>query len=265
MVPFATETESLPGALRRTLSDYAGPLAVATLLLLTAGLIRNLSFVPGDPAITWGDVASAAIGVAGEALVIMIAGWSVLSGGQPVGFAALRVIPGARAGQILAYSVIFYLWLFVLLLVSGAVAGALAAGTAPLVEALIIGAAYAFVLVLMWLQLGFLFPDTLASGESGLILAMALGVSTGRRVFAALALPAICLTIPIVAGEALIWDGERIVRLSEGMEAMTIVDWLAEISFAALGMIETAAYMVAITQLYREMVPSSQMRSGMWR
>ena len=246
------EQQPLIGETLSVIRANSGPLGLAVALALAAHLLSRAGQVPGETGLTPAGFLATLLHIAAFGLATLVGGWAISSGGRPAGFAALRMIEIVRVARIAGYSVLFCLWYFAFAAVLSKIATVILGADGGPSAALMVAAIHAVTLVLMYVQLGFLFPDTLATGESGIVLALALGVASARRVIAALGLPAALLTFPAVFLD----------RLIPGQGTL---ESLLGIVVAVMAVAGAVMYVVAMTRLYLNISPTGRFHGGMWR
>ena len=246
------EPEPLIGQTLSVMRANAGPLGLAVVLALAAHLLWRAGQVPDETGLTASGFFATILHIAAFALATLVGGWAVCSGGRPAGFAGLRAIEVTRLARIAGYSVLFCLWYFAVAAVLSKIATVILGADSGPAAAVLVATVHAVTLVLMYVQLGFLFPDTLTTGESGIVLALALGVASARRVLVAIALPTVLLTFPAVFLDRLL--------PGDGTLAGLLGILLAVMSVAGAVM-----YVVAMSRLYLAISPSGRFHGGMWR
>jgi hypothetical protein len=248
----AEDRDPLIGHALSVMRANTGPLGLAVVLALAAHLVSRAGHVPGETGLTWAGFAATVLHIAGFALATLVGWWSVCSGGRPAGFAALGAIEVGRILRVAGYAVLFCLLYFALAAVLSKIATSILGSETGLSAALLVAGIHAVTMLLVYVQLGFLFPDTLTTGDSGIVLALALGIATARRIFAALVLPAALLSFPQVFLDRLVpGHGE--------------IQGLVAVALAALTVAGAVTYAVAMTRLYLDISPAGRFHGGMWR
>ena len=262
MYQFA-EPQGLVRQIRSTLRSNAGPLILAAGLLATGRTIEVATYDQEVKGLTIAAAVEVALLIAGNALATLVGCWAVLSGGRPAGFAGLRAVPPKRAAPFLGYAVLFYLWFLILAALLGRFAAFLMVGEGPdtSLSAAVVGLITTVTLILMYLQLGFLFPDTVQSGESSVIFAMALGFSAAGRVIAAVAPPALILILPQAVLSEILFGPAGVQRAAAIFPSLLDLGGLLILS--GLGAAGAMACAVAMTRQYQALTQA--LPDGAWR
>ncbi len=242
-----------------------GPLGLAVALLLLADVHRFATLDPEFAGLTWGGVLRMVLTIAAGTLATLAGCWASFSGTRPGGFVALRAFPRERIAPFAGYAVLFYLWFFALSAIMIKLGATLIGGDMSVKSVLILAAIHTVVLIVMYLQLGIAFPDTVITGESGIILAMALGFVLARKILSAIWLPALLLTFPQAALAWLIFDAATLATLAASFPAIGVGYWLAAAALASMSTAATVFYAVALTQIFLHASPTGRFNSAMWQ
>ena len=241
-----------------------GPLTVAAGLLLLADVHRFATYDPAVPGLTWGGVLRMSLVILSGGLATLVGCWAVFTGGRAGGFQALLAFPAARLLPFAGFAMLFYLWFFALSAMLVKLGAAIVGADAGLGGILILAAIHTAILIFMYLQLGFVFPDVAISGESGIILAMALGFASARKILAAIWPTALILTLPQAALAWVIFDAAALARLAETFPAIGVMDWVAAALLAAMSIAATVIYAAAMTRIFIDISPAGRFQSAMW-
>lgn len=236
------------------------PFALAVAASFAAYLI-GFADVAADPVgITWLTVAKTLLLIAAHTLATLFAAWAFTTHGRPAGLSGLAQIPPERIRPFIAYGVLFGLWTIVFTAVFSGIAGAIVPGG---IAGAIVGAgAVALALVLVYVQLGFLFPDTLHSGQSGVLIAMIMGIVSVRRMIAALVLPALLISLPLNGLTLLALNGETLQRLGAVSPLLSLPDLALTLAISAFSVVGWVMYGLAVTRTYFDILPAAQKNQG---
>lgn len=257
----AVETEPLTRQIAGAIRANPGPLALAVLLLLASRISQIVTYDAAVKGVTLAAVAETALIVAAHALATLTGCWAVISGGQPAGFRGFSALPPGRIGLFLGYAVVFNLWLLALTAVFVRMAHALLDGQPGLTVALVVGCVATATALVMYVQLGFLFPDIVITGQTGIIFVMALGLASARRVVAVLALPVAALLLPQAVLAALHYEPTGMARAAAAWPSVAGMVTAAVV--AALGAVGALGCAVAMTVLYQDL--TQRLPGGAWR
>lgn len=260
-MPAIDRDQPLVPLVRALISANPGPVALAMAAVFSARLLDLADYAVDPVAITWATVLETGLQITAHIIATMTAVWAVISGGRPAGFAALGQIPAERLRGFIAYGILFGLWSIVF----AAALVAIAAAIVPpdgIAGALAGGLAAALALMLVYVQLGFLFPDTIHSGQSGVLIAMILGIANGRKVLAAVIVPALFVTLPVAAVDLLAYDPATRRELGAMAPGLPPPDLALSLVLAALTTLGWVAYGIAVTRAYLDILPAARKPHG---
>ena len=260
MFPFAAPEPPMRQALNVVRSNLA-PLGLAVALMVLSRLIAIATWDPDVKGLTVLAVVEVALMVAAHALATFVGVWSVMTGGRTRGFSTLTTAPTDRVGPFAVYSVIFNLWFLALAAVLVKLAQALVGGDNGLVLALATGVVVAMTAMLMYVQLGLLFPDIAQTGSSSIMFAMALGLSSMRRIIGGLGIPVAAIILPQAVLTELIFDNAGMTNAAAAFPGPIPI--MGAILLGVLATGGAVACAVVITRIYQELIP--QVSAEAWR
>ena len=260
MFPFAEPEPPLRQAVN-VMRDNLGPLGLAVGLLVLSRLIAVATWDPDVKGLTTLAVVEVALTVAAHGLATFVGVWAVMTGGRARGFATLSSVPGDRVGPFAVYSVIFNLWFLALAAVLVKLTQALVGGDSQIVLALATGVVVAATAMLMYVQLGLLFPDIAQTGSSSIMFAMALGLSSMRRIIGGLGVPVAVMILPHAILTQLFFDTAGMTNAAAAFPGPSPILSTVFLAILACGGATTCAVVVA--RIYQELIP--QVSAEAWR
>lgn len=260
MFPLATPEPPLRQTLN-VIRDNQGPLALAVTFLVLSRLIAIATWDPEVKGLTITAAVEVALMVAAHGLATFVGVWAVMTGGRTRGFRALAVVPSDRIGPFAVYSVVFNLWFLALVAILVKLTQALMGTESAIALAVAIGLVVALTTLLMYVQLGLLFPDIAQTGTSSIMFTMALGLSSMRRIIGALALPIAIAILPHAVLTQLMFDASGMTDAAAAFPGLLPV--LGAVFLAAMSCGGAVACAVIMTRIYQELIP--QVSAEAWR